>query len=550
MQHVNEFCNQACINDVYNLFFQETSIKARSDYPDYDDLSSFFDFEIGPPQITYKEAEDTSSKSSLVARPNSNKKYYYYHSDNQGSHEKLHYSSPAKKQVVTPGTKYTPTEKTFVEGEVKSNESSAILSQARIGKYQVSVVDGNSPMLADLGLSPEYLRRLSGYEKRTMNGSMVASDSTQSATYAENPHPNYQHSGYQHPNSGNPPSYQPSYDPSRHPPHSSNYGDRQQKPSERYNPSNGYSGYNQASASHHPPPQGSYDAKSYRAVQNGYPQVSNSYAPPYYNPHESHNAHNNAPPPPPAVPYNNNPHQVSYNSNPSSYSNPSHPSYNNPSHPSSYSSPSSSSPSSYSPQRSSGEPWRQVTQHHVDWDDKQNKKESWQNGPYPPHPPPLPYSSTSSSTGSYYPKPTYGGSGDKTGHRGVASYVKPESASKPTYSSAASSSDYNPHKPYYSSSTYSSSSKVPSRAGSVSIASSNHHDHHHASSKPGITIRFKAKSPSHHSGGHGVSIPLGFNPLEVVKKLLPSLNPLNNKKVTIGITIENKKDHHTEFHPY
>lgn len=441
---------------------------------------------------------------------------------------------------------------------MKSNDSITGLSQYKVGNYQVSVVDANSPILSNLGLSPEYLRRLSGYEKRTLNTSMVASDSTHSATYAENPHPNYQPSTYQHHHSPNALPHQPSYDSSRYPPPPPSYSERQYKPNEGYNSPNGYSGYNQAPASHQPPPQGSYDAKSYRAVQNGYSQTSNSYPPPHYKSHESHNSHNNPPPPPHTASYNN-PHQSPYNnpSSHSSYNNPSsHSSYNNPPppHASSYNNPSSASPSSYGPQRSSSEPWRQVTQHHVDWDDKQTKKESWQNGPYPPHPPPLPYSSTASSAGSYYPKPSYSGSSDKTGYRGAPSYAKPESASKPTYSSSpASSSEYNSHKPYYSSPSYSSSSKVPSRAGSVSIASSNHHDHHYAPSKPGITIRFKAKSPSH-SGGHGggVSIPLGFNPLEVVKKLLPSLNPLNNKKVTIGITIENKKDHHSEtvFHPY
>lgn len=492
-------------------------------------MSSFFDFEIGPPSITYKEEEDPRKQGSFYARPNSNKNYYYYHSDGS-PHYNPHYASASKKEVVTPGTHYkSPTEQTFIEDEVKANETDSLLNQAKVGGYQVSIVDADSPLLSNLGLTKDDLRRLSEYNKRPINTSMVASDSTPPLTYAENPRPNYHHSGYQQSNSQNAPSYHPAYESSKYPPSPDNYADRQYKPSDRYHPStepHSHGGYNEPSAAHHPPPQGSYDAKSYRVVQNNHPQSSNGYAPSYYNPPQSHNSYNSPHPPPPSTPHSH-PHHAPHSHPPPSAT--------------SYSSPPSSSP--YNPQRSSGEPWRQVTQHHSDWDDKTSKRETYQSASYPPHPPPLPYGGPPSNTGSYY-KPSYESTSEKIRHYQSPSYVNPEPVSKPSYSSPSPSSpEYSSHKPYYSSSSYSSSSKVPSRAGSVSIAASSHHP---APAKPGITIRFKAKAP----GSHGVSVPLGINPLEIVKKLLPSLNPLNNKKVTIGITIENKKEHHSDYHPY
>lgn len=505
-------------------------------------MSSFFDFEIGPPSITYQDAADIKAKKSLHARPNANKNYYYYHSEGYPENVKP-YPALMKKQVVTPGTHYkSSTEKTFIEGEEKVNESTPIFNQ-QVGGYQVSIVDANNPIFSKLGLSPEDLASITGYKKIVTNSSMVASDSTQSASYAENPRHNHPNSAYpppnyhnSQPNSNQPsaPSHQPNYDASRYPPQANTYAERQYTPNDRYPSSetpNSHN-HNHASASHHPPPQGSYDAKSYRAVQSGYPQSSNgyNYPPPNYDHHQHHsgNAYNN--PHQSSASYNN-PHQQS------SYSNPNGAPYN---YPPPHASPNPTAPSSsYNPQRISEVPWRPSTQqHHTDWDDK--KKESWQSGSYPPHPPPLPYSSTSSNSGSYYQKTYYGPSSDKTSHHPVATY-KPESSSKPI---ASSSAEYGSHKPYYSPSTYSSSSKVPSRAGSVSIAASSHA--HAAPAKPGITIRFKANSP-HQSG---VSIPLSLSPFEVVKKFLPALNPLNNKKVTIGITIENKKEHQPEYHSY
>lgn len=524
-----------------------------------DDLSSFFDFELGPPSITYHHIEDNPEKKT---RPN--KHYYHYDSEDPPEYKNHHYNTPpTKKQVVTPGTHYkSSTDKTFIEGEKQANESKPILNQAKIGQYQVSVVDADSPILSNLGLSKSDLERLAGYSKRTIrNASMVASDSTASATYAENPHPNYPSSGYSSPHSQNRQSYPPNYDSSSAPPYRGNYDERQHKPNDHYQPldtPNSQGSYSQPPPSAHPPPQGSYDSKSYRAVQgasshgpNGYnyPPPSYNQAPTSYNqPPQSYNQ-----PSPsyaqPSSPYNNPPpSQASYNNpvqSPSPYSKipPSAP-YNSP-----------SPQPSYSPQRSSNVPWRPASQTHVDWDDKPKKPENWhESGPYPPHPPPLSYTSTSSNSGTYYPKPSYGQTADKSGPRLAASYVKPDSTSKPSYSGSSSSnpSEYSSHKPsYYPSSSY--SSKAPSRDGTVTYAASSHH-HHPAPAKPGITIRFKAKAPAHghsHSHGHGVSIPLSFSPLDVVKKLLPSLNPLNNKKVTIGITIENKKDHHiAEYHPY
>ncbi|KFM57003.1 hypothetical protein X975_25597, partial [Stegodyphus mimosarum] len=367
-------------------------------------------------------------------------------------------------------------------------------------------------MLSKLGFSQEDLERLSGYSRRsTTNSTMLESDSVPPATYAEDPRSHHPYAGYPPSHAQPPKKHAERYESSKYPSYSSSKPtEREYRPNEYYPPetSTPHRGYYSAPpANSHPPPQGSYDAKSYKAVQDSTPRAYSTY-----HHHQPSNYNQYPPPPPPAPP----------------------------------------STSSYSPKRSPSEAWRHNPSAHTDWDDtKPKKQESWQGeGPYPPHPPPLPYSSTPSNSESHQSRPSYNSQPDKPSHR-YATYHKPEVPSKPSYSPSSSisssSSDYHVHKPSYypPPSTYSSSSKVPSRSGSVSYGSSSHH--HPPPSKPGITIRFKAKTPGH----HGLNIPLNFNPLEVVKKLIPlsALNPLNNKKVTIGITIENKKEHH-DYHSY
>ncbi|GFQ72693.1 uncharacterized protein TNCT_208321 [Trichonephila clavata] len=509
---------------------EDESVESRSDYPDIDDLSSFFDFDLG----TSSESEKGYPNPPKTSR---NKYYYYYKADGPRYYESDY---PPKKQVVTPGSHYKPQDDTEVVSEMPSvNDSKSTISQAIVGPYQISVVDGNSPLLSKLGLKKEDLEKLSGHTKRSIiNASLVGSDSIPTATYAENPRPDYPQSGYNtnHPSSGyssnNPPSgYAPNHQPPSSPnshsyeqPKYSQYGpdhtERQYRPSNDYYPVDTpqpHRSYGPGPAPAHPPPQGSYDPKSYIAVQNSAQQHQSSYS-------YGH--------PPPA--------QSTYNQ----YSSPAHNHYPSP-------------PTSYAPKRNSGEPWRQSSPVHTDWDDKQSKKpETYHTqGPHAPHPPPTSYGNTPSNSVPHYPKPSYGSSAEKPGYR-YATYSKPQTAPKPTYSAtSSSSSEYSSHKPSYHppSSGYSTSVKAPSRAGSVSYAAPSH-NHYHESSKPGITISFKAKSPSHGGGGGGggLKIPVSLNPLDVVKKLLPlsSLNPLNNKKVTIGITIENKKDSHHDHHEY
>ncbi|XP_054716851.1 adhesive plaque matrix protein-like [Uloborus diversus] len=479
----------------------DTTLESRSDYPDFDDLSDFFDFEIGP-SPGYRPSGSSAKKRYPP------KDYYYYKSKAPGSYGSHYYHPSAKKQVVTPGTHYKPpTEKPHNEEERKNiSEGDPVV----IGGYQVSVVDADSPVLSKLGLSREELERLSGYTRRsTTNATMVGSDSVPPVTYAETPRQDYNHPG---------PS---SYDSHKH----SNYPDPPYNSNGYYPAENPHRSYNPSSSAH-PPPQGSYDAKSYRAVQ----QYGQQNSGPNHHHHPTHSH-------PYEAPYTSQRQSTgssSYQGGSSSYQ-------------------ASPGSSSYNPHRSySSEPWKQIAPPaHTDWDDKSKKQENWNdNGHYPPHPPPLPYSSTSSNSGSHYPKSTYSSSSYGYADK-PRPYSKPDSV-KPHYSSSSSpsssSSEYHSHKPSYRpSSSYSSGSKAPERAGSVSYGSSSSHYHHEAPSKPGITIRFKAKAPGH---GHGVSVPLSFNPLEVLKKLSPlsALNPLNNKKVTIGITIENKKEH--DYHSY
>ncbi|GFU17635.1 uncharacterized protein NPIL_382731 [Nephila pilipes] len=523
---------------------EDESIESRGDYPDIDDLSSFFDFDLGTSSENDKDYPNQFNVPK-TSRPSRNKYYYYYKADGPRYYESDYLP---KKQVVTPGSHYKPQDDEEVVSEMSSvNDSKSTISQAIVGKYQVSVVDGNSPLLSKLGLKKEDLEKLSGHTKRSiMNASLVGSDSIPSATYAENPRPDYPQSGYtpnhqnsgyapnhqnsgyasNHPPSGYAPSYSQqsspnshSYEPPKYSQNGPDHSERQYRPSNDYYPVDGpqpHRSYGPGPAPAQPPPQGSYDAKSYMAVQNSAQQHQSGYS---YGQH-----------PPPAQP--------AYNQ----YSGPSQNHYPSP-------------PASYAPKRSSGEPWRQSSPVHTDWDDKQNKKpETYHtHGPHAPHPPPTSYGSTPSNSVQHYPKPSYSSSADKPGYR-YATYSKPQTASKPAYSATSSGSSEYSHKPSYHSSSpgYSTSAKAPSRAGSVSYAAPSH-NHYHESSKPGITISFKAKSPSHGGGGGGgLKIPVSLNPLEVVKKLLPlsSLNPLSNKKVTIGITIENKKDSHHDYHSY
>ncbi|KAF8795576.1 hypothetical protein HNY73_000064 [Argiope bruennichi] len=507
---------------------EDGSMESRSDYPDIDDLSEFFDFDLG----TSSESEKNHYNKPKTSR---NKYYYYYKSDGSRYYERSNFP---KKQVVTPGSHYKPQDDKEVLTETTNvDDSNSTLSKAVIGQYQISVVDANNPIFTKLGLKKEDLEKLSGYTKRSIsNVSMVGSDSIPPATYAENPRPDYPEQGYA-PNHQHPPTPNThSYEPHKHSQYDNDRTERQYRPNEYYPADNHQPqrSYGQAPGPAQPPPQGSYDAKSYQAVQNSAHQYQSGY--------------NYGQPPPPSPPaYDQYSSQGRHQ-----YPAPAHNQYSGP--PSNhYPAP----PGNYAPKRSSGEPWR-ATPVHTDWDDKQSKKpESYhQHGPYPPHPPPVSYSSTPSNSVSHYPKSTYSSS-DKPGYR-YATYTKPQGAPKPSYSSPSTSSEYHSHKPSYSSSSgYSSSAKAPSRAGSVSYPAPSHHHHHdtyHEPSKPGITIRLKAKSPSHHGGegggGHGLNIPVSLNPFDVVKKLLPSLNPLNNKKVTIGITIENKKENHHDYHSY
>lgn len=466
-------------------------------------MNSFFDFDLIPNLENDKDYEsqyDSESNSeSSNDRPLRKKYYYYFKKD--GPRYLFDPDNPSKKQVVTPGTHYKPENDDKEVTENSSTESKPVLNQAVVGPYQVSVVDADSPVLSNLGLNKEDLMKLSGHTKRsTTNASMVGSGSVPAATYAETPRqehppPNY----HSHP----PPPYEPSdsYGPDRsYRPPSDYY------PAENPAPHRGYS-------SGQPPPQGSYDPKSY--------------------------------PPPHSPPSYNYPPQSSPQRSYSPY------------------------PPSYAPKRSSEVPWRQVSSSHTDWDDKQNKKPEPYHGyshyqPPPAHSPKPSYGSSSEKTGyrySSYNKPTYSspssGSSEYHSHKHSGgsssseySYRHSSPGSSDYHShkhSSPSSSEYHSHKPSYPSSSYSSSGKAPppSRAGSVSYGSS------HEASKPGITIRFKKSGhDSGHGGSSGLSIPLNFNPLDVVKKLLPSLNPLNNKKVTIGITIENKNKPYSEYTPY
>lgn len=490
------------------MYLQNDNIQSRSDYPDFDDMSSFFDFDLVPSSESDREYDNQfdseSNSESSEEPPRRNKYYYYYKADGP---RYTFDPNPPKKQLVTPGTHYKPENDKDIAENV-STESKPPINQAVVGPYQVSVVDADSPMLTNLGLNKDDLMKLSGHTKRsTSNASMVGSDSVPPATYAENPRQDHPPPNYppQHSHASNhPPPYEQSgnnYPPER------SYRPNEYYPAENQGPHRGY-------GSGQPPPQGSYDPKSYHHSPPPHSPPPSSYYPPPSSPSRSYS------------PY----------------------------------------PPSYAPKRSSEVPWRQVPSTHTDWDDKQNKKPEPYHGHSHYQPPPSHGSSPSSSQ---YPKPSYGSS-EKQGYR-YSSY------SKPTYSSPSSSdyhshkhspppssseyhshahspsssSDYHSHKHSYPSSSYSSSAKAPSRAGSVS------HGLSHESSKPGITIRFKAKAPAGHessghggSGGHGLSIPLNFNPLDVVKKLIPSLNPLNNKKVTIGITIENKKEPHIDFQSY
>ncbi|KAG8192075.1 hypothetical protein JTE90_025338 [Oedothorax gibbosus] len=476
------------------LFNAFQDIQSRSDYPDFDDMNSFFDFDLIPSLERDKDYENQygseSDSESSNEQPLRKKYYYYFKKD--GPRYLFDPDSPSKKQVVTPGTHYKPENDKDAVVENASTESKPTLNQAVVGPYQVSVVDADSPVLSNLGLNKEDLMKLSGHTKRsTTNASMVGSGSVPAATYAETPRQEHPPPNY-HPHHSHPPP-PPSYEPSN------GYGpDRSYRPSEYYPsdnqpPHRGYS-------SGQPPPQGSYDPKSYPP----------SHSPPSYN-------H----PPPPSRSYG--PY-----------------------------------PPSYAPKRSSEVPWRQVSSSaHTDWDDKQNKKPEPYNGYSHYQTPPAhaskpsytektgyrhsSYSSPSSSSSEYHSHKHSSGSS--------SSEYKPRPSGSGEYHShkysPSSSSEYHSHKPSYPSSSYSSSDKAPppSRAGSVSYGSS------HEASKPGITIRFKKSGhESGHGGSSGLSIPLNFNPLDVVKKLLPSLNPLNNKKVTIGITIENKNK--PEYHVY
>ncbi|GIZ05274.1 uncharacterized protein CEXT_116011 [Caerostris extrusa] len=179
---------------------REEDIKSRSDYPDIDDLSSFFDFDLG----TTIESNE-KDYPSRYGRPNTSV---------LGEGE----------EVVT----------------ISVNDSKAVISQAVVGPYQVSVVDANSPMLSELGAA-----------------------SVPSATYAENPRPDYPQRGYSpnHQHQHQHPPNTHSYEGHHHGP--PDHTERQYRPNDYY-PADNHPpprNYGPAPALAQPPPQGSYDAK-------------------------------------------------------------------------------------------------------------------------------------------------------------------------------------------------------------------------------------------------------------------------------------------------
>ncbi|XP_015919378.1 uncharacterized protein [Parasteatoda tepidariorum] len=468
-----------------NRLSAEDENDAREDYPDLDDLSSFFDFDLVPS----KEA-GSNRKRPVRLRPNLSKHYYYY----KATDSFYRGDSPPQdkgKQVVTLGSHYKPeSEPETTSSEQSANDSKEAVNRFVMGNYQVSVVDANSPVLSKLGLNKEDLDKLSVLTKRSANTNIMGSDSVHSPTYAENPRTDYNHPTYSHP--------PPSYDTSRythHSPPERHHRQGEYYPEDKPSYSHGHNppSYSYQPSSHSsPPPQGSYDPKSYKVVRNP--------------PHRGPSGYNHPPP--------------RYDSYPP--------------------------PTSHTPKRGSSESWKPRVTTHTDWDDKDRRQEYQESDSYPPHPLPLPHREPTSNSVPYS-KPAYSSdsSSDKHGYHHPSSYSKPKTTYGP---SSSSSGDYHAYKPSYQSSpNYSTSKSTPSRAGSAEYPSSSYHSHHEPSKPAGITIKFKGKAPGGHSG---LNIPLSFSPFDVAKKLLPQLNPLNNKKITIGITIENKEKQHHGYHAY
>ncbi|CAL1269933.1 unnamed protein product, partial [Larinioides sclopetarius] len=330
---------------------EDENIESRSDYPDIDDLSEFFDFDLG----TSSESDKNYRNHYDKPKTSRNKYYYYYKSDGPRYYERSNF--PKKQVVVTPGSHYKPqNEKEVLTETTSQNDSNSTPNQAVVGQYQVSVVDANNPIFTKLGLKKEDLEKLSGYTKRSIsNVSMVGSDSIPPATYAENPRPDYPEHGFEPNHQHPPPPNTHSHEPHKPPHYSPDRAERQYRPSEYY-PSDNHQpqrSYGHGSGPAQPPPQGSYDAKSYQAVQNSAHQYQSGYS------------YGQPPPPPPAY------DQYSSQGR-NHYSAPANSQYSAPSN-NHYPAPSSnhypSPPSNYAPKRSSGEPWR-ATPVHTDWDDK------------------------------------------------------------------------------------------------------------------------------------------------------------------------------------